>query len=322
LPIRPGPNAAPALAGPGRPTPGIQSRPSTEVPDWLNLAVHHPSAAADAVSALLFEAGAGGIWEDRPDEAGRTVTRAGFSPADQARLRLLLPALADRVAAAFGLSGAEFEWSLELEENHDWAEKWKEGLRPVAVNSRLAVAPTWWPGDNLPPAGIVLRLDPGLAFGSGHHASTCLCLDFLTELAPAARRVLDLGSGSGILALAAAALNPGAEVFGVDNDSTTLTVARDNAAVNGLADRVDFRDTLAGLPAPFDLIAANITLGALQELAPEVTGLAAVPGRLILSGLLTVQAAEAVQAYQALGWTPTETREREEWSGLTLVRRG
>lgn len=295
------------------------SRPAL---NWLNLAIHHPPAAADAVSALLFEEGAQGVWEDRPDDVGRTVTRAGFPPADQARLRSLLPALVDRVAAAFDLPPADFECSLELEENHDWAEKWKEGLRPVLVGPRLAVAPTWWPTDELPSAEIVLRLDPGLAFGSGHHATTCLCLDLLTGLVPTACRILDLGSGSGILSLAVAALNPEAEVFGVDNDSTTLGVARDNAERNGLANRVDFRDTLEGLPVSFDLIVANITLGILQELAPAVTGLAAAPGRLILSGLLTTQVPEVVRTYQALGWTPTETREREEWSGLVLVRRG
>ncbi len=288
--------------------------------NWLNLTLHHPPAAADAVSALLFGEGAQGVWEDRPDDLGRTVTRAGFAPAEEARLRDLLPGLVGRVAAAFDLPAGDFEASLELEANHDWAEKWKEGLRPVVINARLAVAPTWWPTDGLPSAEVVLRLDPGLAFGSGHHASTCLCLEFLTELAPAARRLLDLGSGSGILSLAAAALNPEAQVFGLDNDASTLEVARDNAELNGLAGRVGFRDTLEGLPAPFDLIVANITLGILQELAPTVTALAAPRGRLILSGLLTAQAPDALQTYRALGWAPAGAREREEWSGLVLVR--
>lgn len=288
--------------------------------NWLNLTLHHPPAVADAVSAILFEEGAQGVWEDRPDDLGRTVTRAGFAPADEARLRELMPELVRRVSEAFDLPAADFDVSLNLEENHDWAEKWKEGLRPVVINARLAVAPTWWPTDDLPSAEIVLRLDPGLAFGSGHHASTCLCLDHLTDLAPAARRLLDLGSGSGILALAAAALNPEAEIHGVDNDASTLEVARDNAKLNDLTDRVDFRDTLEGLTPPFDLIVANITLGVLRELAPAVTALAAPRGRLILSGLLTTQVSDVLQTYHALGWEGTAAREREEWSGLVLVR--
>jgi ribosomal protein L11 methyltransferase len=271
----------------------------------------------------LFEAGAAGLWEDRPDERGRVVTRAGFTPRDRERLAALGPGLIDRLAEAFGLDRGEFDFDLEPQEGRDWAEKWKEGLRPVLVSPALAVAPTWWPENDLPDAAVVLRLDPGLAFGSGHHATTWLCLKLLADLAPRATRILDVGFGSGILALAAAALNPAAEVFGVDNDPETLAVAEANAALNSLAGRIKFScRSLDQLIPPFDLIAANLTLAPLLELAPLLTGLAWPAGRLVLSGLLGSQASEAASAYEALGWTLEARLPREEWAALLLGRGG
>jgi ribosomal protein L11 methyltransferase len=283
--------------------------------------LHHPPAAAEAVSGLLFEAGASGLWEDRPDGRGRLVTRAGFPPEDRERLAALGPDLMARLAEAFGLDRGDFDFSLELEEGRDWAEKWKEGLSPILVSPALAVAPTWWPESDLPAAAVVLRLDPGLAFGSGHHATTRLCLKLLADLAPRAARILDVGFGSGILALAAAALNPAAEVCGVDNDPTAPAVAEANAALNGLAGRIDFIPaTPAGLEgqAAFDLIAANLTLAPLLELAPVLTGWAGPAGRLILSGLLDTQVPQAAAAYEALGWTLERRLRLEEWAALLL----
>ena len=286
---------------------------------WLKVTLRHPPEAAEAASALLFEAGAAGLWEDQPDERGRVVTRAGFATEERYRLAALGPALAGRLAGAFGLDKDDFDFELELEESRDWAEKWKEGLSPVLVSPALAVAPTWWPEEEGPEAAVVLRLDTGLAFGSGHHATTWLCLRLLAGLAPKAGRILDVGFGSGILALAAAALNPAAEVLGVDNDSTVLAVAEDNAALNGLTVGFSLR-TLDQLAPPFRLIAANLTLAPLLELAPGLSRLSGPGGRLILSGLLNSQADEAAQAYEALGFTLESRLSREEWAALVLTR--
>lgn len=287
-------------------------------PPWLKVTVHHPTVTSEAVSQLLFDAGAEGVWEDQPDSLGRTVTRSGFSPDQRLRLEKALPEMIERISVAFTVAETEFCFFLELEENCDWAEKWKEGLEPVSLGPGLAVAPTWWPEKDLPAAEVVLRLDPGLAFGSGHHASTCLCLDYLIELAPQARSILDMGSGSGILALAAAALNPTAQVQGLDNDPTTLAVAEENALINNLSGRVHFTTELVDLSPPFDLLVANITLGVLEELAPVLTSMSTADSRLILSGLLTTQVEEVLGIYAALGWKLEQHRIREEWSGLLL----
>jgi len=292
-----------------------------EALNWLKVTISHPPVAAEAVSALLFDEGASGVWEDRPDEGGRQVTRAGFAPGAEAGLKSMLPERLKNLAEIFELPPTDFNFSLELEEDHDWAEKWKEGLKPIIVSSRLAVAPTWWPEEDLPERRFVLRLDPGLAFGSGHHATTWLCLSLLDECAPAARRILDVGSGSGILALAAARLNEQAEITGIDNDLETISVALENALANNLEGRINFSGrTLYELSPPFDLIVANITLGPLVELAPAISTQAAAGGRLILSGLLTAQAEEAAETYTPLGWRQVRRLDRDEWSALLLER--
>lgn len=293
----------------------------TDSLNWLKATIHHPPAASEAAGALLFDEGAKGVWEDQPDERGRAVIRGGFEVADRDRLETVMPEIIERLATAFNLEPTEFSYALTLEENHDWAEKWKEGLEPIVIDSRLALAPTWWPEDDLPQAELVLRLDPGLAFGSGHHATTFLCLKFITELAPKASRILDVGAGSGILSLAAAALNPSAEVVGVDNDMDTIEVAADNAAANGLTGRATFSgQSLSELPGTFDFIVANITLVPLTELAGLISARAPEGGSLVLSGLLETQVAEAVEVYERQGWGTTRRLGRDEWAALLLVK--
>ncbi len=286
---------------------------------WLQLSVHHPPAAAEAVGEALFELGAQGVWEDAPDSLGRVVSRAGFQLTAETAIKRELPARLAQIAAAFERPERDFHFYLEEREDYDWAEKWKEGLSPIAICPRLAVAPSWWPEEKLPEAEFVLRLDPGLAFGSGHHATTFLSLTLVAELALEARRVLDVGAGSGILALAAAAVNGSALIVGVDNDPDTIDVARENAAANGLAERVKFSDrSLEHLEAGFELICANITLNPLMELAPAITRLAASGARLVLSGLLESQWAEALSVYEPLGWGARRLLGRQEWVALEL----
>ena len=288
-------------------------------PTWLKATIHHPPVTNEALSQLLFDDGAEGLWEDNPDPQGCLVIHCGFAAGEQDRLEKAIPEIINRVALAFDISPNDFSFYFKQEDNLNWAEKWKEGLEPVILGPKLAVAPTWWPADDLPKSEIVLLLDPGLAFGSGHHATTCLCLGYLVELAPGAQRILDLGSGSGILALAAAALNPTAYILGIDNDPTTVAVAEENAEINNLGGRVKFSVSPDDLKPPFDLLVANITAGVLMELAPQITSLAESNSRLILSGLLHFQVDEVAEVFLGLGWVLTQHQRQDEWSGLLLT---
>jgi ribosomal protein L11 methyltransferase len=170
----------------------------------------------------------------------------------------------------------------------------------------------------------ILQIDPGLAFGSGRHASTFLCLRVLSDLADGGfspRRILDLGSGSGILALAAALIFPqAAEIIGLDSDAETLPVARANADLNNLSPRAAFTEgPVSQLSPGFDLILSNITLNPLKELALAITELSAPGAKAVLSGLLEDQEEEAYLAYRSLGWEISARLFQEEWSALLLA---
>lgn len=297
--------------------------------NWLSVTINHPPACAEALSNLLFELGAQALWEDLPDPQGRLVSKAGFAPDQEDFLKENLPAHLANVAEAFDFDPMEFTLAIQLEVNHDWAEKWKEGLEPIVVQNRLIIAPTWWteplPLADMAEGYVKLDLDPGLAFGSGHHATTFLCLWSLAEFLNAGlspRRILDVGAGSGILSIAAVAMFPKAqEVAGLDNDPDTVDVAYENAGANGLAGRLVFsaRPIEENTPG-YDLILANITQNPLLELAGAITGAAAVGARLVMSGLVTDQAETLIKAYSVLGWGLQRHLKRDEWAALIFIK--
>lgn len=290
----------------------------------LRITLHHPPATAEAVSEVFFRLGAQAIWEDQPDQAGYLVSRAGFEAEQAETLRPPLIAGLARIAEIFETGPLEPVFEIETDAN--WAEKWKEGLRPIIIHNTLAIKPTWWaePLDGQPP--LVLELDPGLAFGTGHHATTYLCLTALLELLKEKTgRILDLGSGSGILALSAALLtagqHPRPEIIGLDNDPETIPVARANAALNNLEERVTFGLDPGVLDGPpFDLILANITMNPLLALKEAVARAAAAESALVLSGLLSGQVPEVASAYQALGFQLQKFLRREEWAALVFKK--
>ena len=207
-------------------------------------------------------------------------------------------------------------WS-ELGER-PWAELWQVHFQPRHCGGRLWICPSWCaPPD---PDAINLRLDPGLAFGTGEHPTTALCLEWLAHQSLAGTRVLDYGCGSGILAIAACLL--GAEAAtGVDIDPQALVATRANAAHNAISETrltLAAPDTLAA--AGYDLIVANILANPLIELAPHLAELAAPAARLCLSGILAEQVAEVAAAYRP--WFDLEPEAlRESWARLSGTRR-
>lgn len=180
----------------------------------------------------------------------------------------------------------------------------------------------------VPPGAVPLEVEAGLAFGSGEHATTQACLAAIDRLARTRRRgrVLDLGCGSGILAMAAARAWPAARVLAADVDPVAVRVAAENAALNGLAGRVrlvvadGFRHGLIRRAAPFDLVLANILADPLVELAPALARSLAPGGSAVLSGLLDRQAAVVTVAYLAQGLRPRGRIDHGPWVGLTFER--
>ena len=199
-------------------------------------------------------------------------------------------------------------------EPRDWEEGWKAFYTLLRVGRRLMVCPSWTEYE-AKEGEVVVRLDPGMAFGTGHHPTTRLCLAELERRMRPGARVLDLGTGSGILAIAAAGL--GADgVVGLDRDATACTVARRNVRANGLARRV--RVTRGSIPRPgasgFDIVLANISAKVLTELASPLAQTLAPDGVLIASGVLEEQGASVAEAFRGAGLHVHEVQAMEDWA--------
>jgi ribosomal protein L11 methyltransferase len=268
---------------------------------------------AEDLSAELWELGASGV--EVRDGEGTPMPGAKLPPPGRA---LLVAWFAERDAAlevAAGLGGA-----VEEVPDEDWSETWKKGLGPLAIG-RVFVRPSWV--DAPLPAGMVeVVLDPGMAFGTGTHPTTSLCLAALSDLLdqrPGAS-VLDVGTGSGLLAIAARKLGAG-RVAGNDNDPVAVAVARENAGRNGAEVHLT-EDPLPRLEGPFELVVANILANTLVELAPELDRQLAPGGVVLLSGILAPQEAEVRAAYVARGLRPLPGGDRRdgEWSLLALEK--
>jgi ribosomal protein L11 methyltransferase len=206
--------------------------------------------------------------------------------------------------------------TVELFEESAWALKLAQPVKARAIGARLWLAPSADP--DVPSDRLVVRINMGLAFGTGEHATTALCLEWL-ERHVASVTILDYGCGSGILALAALAL--GARfAYAVDNDSQALTATRANAALNGAADRL-LVDAPENLPAvAVDVLAANILAGPLVELAPKFATCVVPGGMVVLSGILAAQATRVAAAY-APYLENVEHAERDGWVRLAGIRK-
>ncbi|MDR2300902.1 MAG: 50S ribosomal protein L11 methyltransferase [Deltaproteobacteria bacterium] len=293
--------------------------------DWLQVTAIAPPAAGEAVSAALFTAGAGGVWEDNPDPLGRLVFKAGFDSGQEMRLMAELPEALNVIAQALEISLLDFELTLELKPGEDYSETWKKDLKPITVSDDLVVCPSWWAEPlDAPPSAKVLKLDPGSAFGSGHHPTTFMCLRLLSELVEKGvyfNNLLDLGAGSAILALCAALLLPKAKITAIDNDPETLFAAQKNVGLNNLTARLTPETAnLEDLSGQFDLIMANLTRNVLISLSKSLAQKSTIPGRLILSGLLAKQVPDVLKTFGALGFKVETHLGQDEWSALSLIR--
>ena len=216
------------------------------------------------------------------------------------------------------LLGVGFKHKIEQLEDKDWEREWMDNFHPMQFGKRLWICPSW--RDIPDPTAVNVMLDPGLAFGTGTHPTTALCLQWLDGLDLEGKTIIDFGCGSGILAIAALKLGA-ARAIGIDIDPQAIQASRDNAQRNGVSERLELylpKDQPADLSA--DVVVANILAGPLRELAPLISDLPKAGGHLGLSGVLATQAEGVAEAY-ADKFTLDPVAEREEWCRITGVRR-
>jgi ribosomal protein L11 methyltransferase len=312
---------------------------------WLELSVSADAEAVEAVSEILGRVAPGGTSVEPAFALVDDGLRARIDPSRPAVVRAYVPA-GDRGALRTAVAGVrEALWHLQafglrpigelqtrVVHEADWAEAWKAHFPVLRVGRRIVIRPTWQ-RHRAKPRDVVLALDPGMAFGTGLHPTTRLCLAGIERLADAGRlargaardgtaRVLDVGSGSGILSIAAARFGAG-EVVGLDTDPIAVEASIANARRNRVARRLRFRrGSLPSGAPPFDLVVANLIATLIVALARSVRDELRPRGVLLASGIFVDREAEVASALAEAGLRLTDRSADGDWVALTAVRDG
>ena len=274
---------------------------------WISVTLQAEAEKAEALSDALMEAGALSVSIEDAD-AGTAAERPQFGEPghlptalwDHSRVIALFDGTADagelgamlaEAARAAGFDAVP-PFSTETVAEQNWVQLTQSQFDPIRITDRLWIVPSWHAAPD--PAAINIELDPGMAFGTGSHPTTRLCLEWLCGVVTPGCSVLDYGCGSGILGIAAAKLGAG-EVLGIDIDEKAVEAARDNAARNQAAMRLQHSAVPVG--DRFDLVVANILTNPLCVLAPAISARVAPGGRVALSGVLETQAEQVIEAW-------------------------
>ncbi|HJC01475.1 MAG TPA: 50S ribosomal protein L11 methyltransferase [Candidatus Gemmiger stercoripullorum] len=294
---------------------------------WTDIEITVPQAYAGTAEAIATMVANGGIYiEDYSDleqqaweiahvdlieqellDKPRDVVKVHMYLAPDENPAEVLPLFKERLEA----SGIPYELATNGVEQEDWQNAWKKYYHAMDIGKRLAIVPGWEQYDT---DRTAITMDPGMAFGTGTHETTALCLEVLDERVRGGERVLDIGTGSGILAIAALKLGAAA-AEGVDIDPMCVRTAGENAARNGVEDRLtvlvgDLSDKASGV---YDLITANIVAAAILSLAPHVPALLAPGAVFIASGIIDTRKEEVLAGLRAAGLEPFDVREKRGW---------
>lgn len=290
---------------------------------WIQMKINTTGAQAEELGDALIENGAVSVtFQDTHDNPvfeplpGETLLWGDTDAIG------LFDAETDMDLVVIGLEacpllGSGFAHKIEQIEDKDWEREWMVNFHPMRFGQRLWICPSW--RDVPDPEAVNVMLDPGLAFGTGTHPTTSMCLTWLDGLDLQGKTVIDFGCGSGILAIAALKLGA-ASAIGIDIDPQAIQASRDNAERNGVSDRLSLylpHEQPDNLSA--DVVVANILAGPLRELAPLISVLPVKGGYLGLSGVLASQAESVCEAYQEL-FILDPVAEKEEWCRITGIK--
>ena len=278
---------------------------------WYALDVDLEPDAREAVEYALMEAGA--LGTETGDESDGLVRIVGYfaDTPDRERVR---SELFEALRIYELPSSSVRDMNVREVAQRDWLEEWKQNWQPVEIG-RFIIAPPWSDLGEVHDR-LVIRIEPGMAFGTGTHETTRLCLDAIQKHF-AGGSFLDVGTGTGILAIAAAKLFPEARVEACDTDEMAVEIARENAAANGVLDQIDFRaGSVEESTASADLVCANLTADVINQILPKLVG--ATCGMLILSGILETQLEMVQAALHDNGIDDFEITQDGEWVAVIV----
>lgn len=274
--------------------------------NWHALDVTTELVAREAVEYALMEAGALGV-ETNDTKEGLVITGYFDEPPSRERVR---EELAEALQIYSLPTSSVQDMSLREVVDRDWLEEWKKNWQPVEIG-RFIVAPPW-SEVTAAPDQLVIRIEPGMAFGTGTHETTRLCLDAIQKHYQGGS-FLDVGTGTGILAIAAAKMFPESRVEACDTDADAVAIAIENARLNEV-EQIDFRvGTISDVTPSADFVCANLTADVILPMLPDLVG--ATCGRLVLSGILETQVESIIKQ---LGTTDIEVVQQGEWVSVTL----
>lgn len=311
--------------------------------DWVEVSIKTSAETVEIASNILYDAGAGGVViEDPRDIVDLQHGDANWDYVDE---ELLKQAVEDRVVVKgylphdtdlynkieeicakvadmgnYGLDAKDSAVVLADVHEEDWANNWKQYYKPTRVGVHIVIKPTW---ESYMPAGddIVVELDPGMAFGTGTHESTMLCLELLESHMIPDSSIIDVGCGSGVLSIAAAKLGA-KKVLALDVDPVAVRVASENAKLNCVEDIVEVRknDLLDGFDVQVDIIIANIVADVIIRLLPQIPPRLKKPGLFIASGIIKERADDVKAAVESMGFTIEDVADAGEWVAFVCRR--
>ncbi|MDZ4771040.1 MAG: 50S ribosomal protein L11 methyltransferase [Chloroflexota bacterium] len=292
---------------------------------WIEITLRVDGEAAEAAAELLNRYGYQGVAVEHEGIPPDKLDEDQVPPATALAVRAYLPdddQVEDakrQLEEALGYMRLMYPFPdpiYKVVEEKDWAEAWKVHYHPIRLGRHIVIRPLWIDIDAAPD-DIVIVLDPGMAFGTGTHPTTQLCLEAIEDHVQPGHRVLDLGTGSGILAIAAAKLGA-AEVLAIDIDLVAVAVGIENVAQNGTADRITVQEgsleSVVGSARRFDVLIANILARVIVAMCDQHLGDVIRPGGLgIFSGIIDTQADEVEAALRTTGLEPTARRQQGDW---------
>lgn len=289
---------------------------------WLEITIEATTSSADAAAEILMSEGCGGTaysLPDRPD-SDDCVDVTGYLPVNDG-MEPVLGRVKDRTARLpeQGLPLRSDQIRVRWVQDDDWASAWRKYFKPLRVG-RVVIKPSW--EDFSPePGDVVVELDPGMAFGTGMHESTRLCLLALQEHVRGGIVVLDVGTGSGILAIAAAMLGA-SKVYAIDNDPVAVEAASKNAARTGLKNTisVSLADSPAAIGTAADVTVANIIPNVIIPMARALCSATKPGGMVITSGIVTERSSEVIEALESAGLVTVGVRTEGDWVALESRR--